>query len=409
MEKQASCESLSLLESPVIDNQDDEEVTLTDRAVMQSVQGQRRSTKEARLANMFKDDRYADCTVRVVHAESSEDFRVNRTILARSSDVLADIFFGQKPQKNEEDAAEEAHCLEGTSAAFQELLRTAYDLEPDINERNFVDIFRMAQTYEVYDLLDAVDIWMVRTAVSPLPALRAMNHAILTVSEGEEELNQMVGACLKTVASNLETLIDAEALLECSPPTLKLLVLQDYLRCDEEKLLLALVEWEKLHDSGMLQTIAPYMRYSVMSPEFFVDTVVPAGILQPGEVVELLSARTTSRPARGFPNAHLPRNKRPEHGGADDDEQSDSGTEATGSPLQSPLMSGGAWGQAIDPRFFIAANSTNSTSSTPLGSCDGVVVRSALQSARNAFKTSRCRDTPPVPRRPRCDGALRVR
>jgi hypothetical protein len=380
---------------------------------------------------MYRDERYADCTIHVIDdAEENwkeedtvskkrsqttksctipteEIFRVNKTVLARCSDVLGDLLFLSKPQAHESDSME----LEGTGVAFQELLRVAHDLEPEINDVNFVDVFRMAQKYEVYDLLDAVDVWMVKTAVSPFPALRAMDNAIMRVSENEEVLNQMVGACLKTVTMNLDTLIDADALLECSPTTLKVLVLQDYLRCDEEKFLLALIEWGKLNSKEVLQMIAPHLRYGVMSPEFFVDTVVPAGILQPGEVVELLSARTTSRPAKGFPNAHMPRNRRLEHWNDDD---LDSNSESTASPHPSPSMStAGAWGRAIDPRLFIAANS--STTSTPLSTCEGVVVRSALQSARNAFKSSRtCRDPPSIhssARRSRCDTAapLRVR
>merc|ERR1711988_1323153 len=61
---------------------------------------------------------------------------------------------------------------------------------------------------------------------------------------------------------------------------------------------------------GAMREILPHIRFNTMSPDFFVDKVVPSGVLNKKEIVELLSARTTGRPAPRFPEANLPRYRR---------------------------------------------------------------------------------------------------
>jgi len=125
--------------------------------------------------------------------------------------------------------------------------------------------------------------------------------------------------------------LGSNALQNCSPPTVLLLVQQDNLCCEEERLWIALLAWGRQQGeqkSNALKILAPYVRFNAMSSEFFVDSVVSSGVLEPSEVVELLSARTTGRPSKTFPGAHKPRTEISNKGNwkpalDDDDEDSD--------------------------------------------------------------------------------------
>eukprot|EP00929_Paragymnodinium_shiwhaense_P085016 TRINITY_DN45492_c0_g1_i3.p1 TRINITY_DN45492_c0_g1~~TRINITY_DN45492_c0_g1_i3.p1 ORF type:complete len:231 (-),score=60.36 TRINITY_DN45492_c0_g1_i3:61-753(-) len=150
----------------------------------------RKTAKGRRLAQMFKDERYADCTVRVGTAASSETFRTNRTLLARCSEVFGKMLFEQRPQA---DKDAEVHLPGCSAAAFRQLLRCAHDLEPAICEANFVEVFQLAQKYEVEELRDAVGDWMKMAAARPVTALRAIDAAASLAASLDEEVQPSKG------------------------------------------------------------------------------------------------------------------------------------------------------------------------------------------------------------------------
>lgn len=281
------------------------------------------------MSRMFDNERYADCTVRVGPAATCETFRANRTLLARCSDVFGKMFFEQRMQ---EECSAEVHIPDTTGEAFKELIRCSHDLEPEIHAINFVDVFRLAQKYDVEELRDAVIDWLKDSLAKPALALRALDAAEargVTVRAGgapaggkaaaaedvflgdamEDELSRMLDSCLQTVVAQAEVLLDAGALFGCSAATVALLVQQENLCCDEEHLWCNLMHWAEDQDGKeTLRAVAPYVRFNIMSSEFFVDEVVPTGVLEPREVVELLSSRATGRPTASFPDALLHRN-----------------------------------------------------------------------------------------------------
>lgn len=282
---------------------------------------------------MFNEERYCDLTVNVgLPNEKVECFRANRVLLARCSEVLGAILFG-----GTEGSSKEVHLPNCSAAAFQEILRCAYDLGPEISEVNFVDVYRAARSYEIEELQEALAEWMTGVTNSPGMALRALNaaearrkagsaalqkpaaenassaHAHNEDDDEEEELDAMLGCCLQSILGHAEALITGGGLLGCEPSTVELLTKQDSLNCSEETLWLGLLQWGETQPAGSLRQLAAHVRFNVMSSNFFVDNVVPSGVLEPGEVVELLSARTTGRPAESFPSADKKRRAESHH------------------------------------------------------------------------------------------------
>lgn len=283
-----------------------------------------RREKSLRLARMYGVDKFTDCTVCVGPAEASETFRANRVLLARCSDVL-----GHMLQK---ESSAEVRIPDCTGEAFKELVRCSYDIGPEIKATNFVDVFRLAQRYDVEDLREAVTDWIGNALANPALALRAVDAAQargVTTRRGgapgsssddagvsgnaarvEEELFHMLEGCLHSAAMRAEGLLDDGALFGCSAATVSLLVQQENLCCDEEHLWCSLMHWAG--DQGgrdALRSVLPHVRFNIMSSDFFVDDVVPAGVLEPVEVMELLSSRATGRPTPSFPDAALPRRR----------------------------------------------------------------------------------------------------
>eukprot|EP00929_Paragymnodinium_shiwhaense_P016883 TRINITY_DN12557_c0_g1_i1.p1 TRINITY_DN12557_c0_g1~~TRINITY_DN12557_c0_g1_i1.p1 ORF type:complete len:563 (-),score=117.74 TRINITY_DN12557_c0_g1_i1:54-1742(-) len=304
-----------------------------------------RSAKGARLARMFANpDRYADCVVVVGHGEAQRSVRVNRTLLARCSSKLGKLLF------QGDSAAAEVKLPQFSAEAFQQLLHCAHDMQPHVYEGNFVEVFKLAADFDVEDLLEALGNWMAEALVSPCLALRAIDAARLhglglqtadsssngqdvptarqnlglsapsTPDQTQEELTEFLQRCLLTAAQHCEVLLRAGAFCggterhqaadpgedggrRSAPETIAALLQHSCLSCDEEKLWLELVKWSEGQGCDTLRSLAPYMRFNVMSSEFFVDRVVPSGVLQPDEVVELLGSRATGRPAPRFPHA----------------------------------------------------------------------------------------------------------
>jgi hypothetical protein len=267
---------------------------------------------------MFGNDLYADCTVHVGLAESAESFRANRMLLARCSDVFAKLLFEQQTA----ESCVELHIQDCSSVAFRELLRSAHDLGPSISAQNFVDVFHLARAYEVEDLREAVSDWMLEALVDPAMALRALDAAQakgigpasdLECTSGDDisVLAPMLHDCLQTAALHCEDLLRTGDVIGCTVPTVSLLLQQDGLACDEEHLWMSLLQWAgQLADQSnieRLKSVTAFVRFNVMSSEFFVDHVVPSGALSQAEVVELLGARATGRPSRTFPDAHVHR------------------------------------------------------------------------------------------------------
>mmetsp|Transcript_89852 Transcript_89852/g.253395 ORF Transcript_89852/g.253395 Transcript_89852/m.253395 type:complete len:458 (+) Transcript_89852:96-1469(+) len=264
-------------------------------------------SKKERLANMYNDEKYSDCLVRVGPVGCEESFRANRTLLARCSEVFGKMFFEQCMQE-ERDA--EVHIADCSGVAFRALLQCAHDLEPVVDDKNFVEVFQLGRKYEVEELMVAVQRWMDEASSIPTMALRALDAAeSLSESIVEEEVAEMLAACINTVVSNGEELLDDDAFLSCTPWTLRRLLQQERFRCDEEHLWMSLVKWGKLQaeGEGSLRALTPFVRFNLMSPEFFVDNVVSAGILEDTQVVSLLSARATGREAVGFHDVDIPR------------------------------------------------------------------------------------------------------
>eukprot|EP00928_Gymnodinium_smaydae_P039307 TRINITY_DN26871_c0_g2_i2.p1 TRINITY_DN26871_c0_g2~~TRINITY_DN26871_c0_g2_i2.p1 ORF type:complete len:383 (+),score=85.49 TRINITY_DN26871_c0_g2_i2:206-1354(+) len=378
-----------------------------------------------------------------------------------------------KPTQGDGERTAELHIQDASGRAFLELLRCAHDLEPEISEENFIDVFRVARKFDVQELHEAIALWMLEATRFPPLALRALDAAHARergAAEGsekvvdEEELEEMLEACLHTVTLHFESLLEERALEGISARTLELLVRRSDLNCDEERLWLALVAWEERNktpvaegEDSVLRRLAPYLRFNVMSPEFFVDRVVPSGILEPAQVVGLLSARATARPAAGFPEAHLQRGAvlraRQWDVVRDEDSETDSATEVVpsmqqrlapgsssdlsdgngpsgsvagasrdaagvsreGSGRDSGLAAGGRQGSGaglgIDPRLFVAAAAAASTGDVAAGRAN------ALNSARNVAKTSHRRShadgsggsVPAVARRSRGDVSAKGR
>lgn len=359
-----------------------------------------RETKESRLAKMFNDEKFSDCVVQVGPVDGTkETFRVNRTVLARCSEVFGKMFF-------EDERREEVQIDDFSVPAFKELVRCAYDLIPEIHEENFAEVLRIARAYEVHELIEAVEDWMAAAELSPRLALRALDGALNAESRSgiENDLDELIEICLNVVANNFENLLDHGVLKGCSPKALITLVQRDNLCCDEESLWLALVAWDEIHQKpGVLQSLAPYLRYNVMRPAFFVDSVVPVGVLQPNEVVELLSSRTTRRPAASFPCAHIPRRPRgtppiqARIKDDDDDSRSSSFERESSAGAGLVVHGGGVWGNnVVDPRMFVSVASLSSIASSSNAAGEHIAARAtALSSARNNFKSRR--DTTPVP------------
>jgi len=296
-----------------------------------------RTAKQKRLIRMYDNEKYADCTIRVGPIGQCHAFYANRTLLARCSEVFGVMLFEQQMQ---EERNAEVHIPDCSESAFRELLRCAHDMEPDVDEANFVEIFHLARKYDVEELFDAVGDWMLEAAASPLLALKAVDAAQASgvtpqsLKRGgsssscagpvsnEEALEHMLDGCLRTVLLYPEVILETDGLHGLSLATMLLLVQQDGLSLCEEQLWWALLKWGQevsVEDrTASLCELLPHLRFTVMSSEFFVDHVVPSGILQPTEVVDLLSARTTGRPARMFPQAHVQRT-----GWQEDDDNSD--------------------------------------------------------------------------------------
>lgn len=267
--------------------------------------GQRRqSSKMEALAQMFGDERYTDCVVHAGPSDAVETFSANRTLLARCSPVFGKMLFEQRLiERNGEIFIEDCG-----GSAFRQLIRCSHDLEAEVSETNFVEVFQLARKYDVDELLQATRKWMDEAAACPVAALKALNAAERYIgSTVEEELAAVLENCLQTVLSHGEALLEDDSFLSCSLPTMLRLLQQECFCCDEEHLWLALARWAPKHADGSLKEVLPYVRFNVMSPEFFVDSVVPMSILDDGQVVELLSARATRRLAASFMNADMPR------------------------------------------------------------------------------------------------------
>lgn len=262
------------------------------------------SAKQQRLVQMFGDERYTDCVIHAGAEGAVEIFRANRTLLARCSMVFGKMLFEQTMRERDG----EIHIADCNGSAFRQLLRCSHDLEPEITEANFVEVFQLARKYDVEELLQAARDWMAIASTTPAAALRALDaaecHAGSTV---EEELAEVLNCCLQTVLSNGEALLDDSAFLECALPTMLRLLQQECFCCDEERLWLSLTRWVQRQPEGALRSVVPHVRFNVMSPEFFVDKVVPTAVLDDQQVVELLSARVTRRSTPSFPNADMPR------------------------------------------------------------------------------------------------------
>lgn len=269
------------------------------------VGGDGTSSKQRRLAEMFGNDYYTDCVVYAGPSGAEELFRANKTLLARSSVVFGKMLFEQPMQERGGGEIRIADC---SGAAFRQLLRCCYDLTPEISEENFVEVFQLARKYDVEELFQSVREWMAAAVASPEWALRALDRAeAYSGSVVEEELAEVLEACLRTVSCHGEALLEDASMLGCSMSTMLRLLRQECFRCDEERLWLSLVRWAEKQSPDALRTVVPYVRFNVMSPEFFVDRVVPAGVLDDKQVVELLSARVTRRTPPSFPSADMPR------------------------------------------------------------------------------------------------------
>eukprot|EP00929_Paragymnodinium_shiwhaense_P108443 TRINITY_DN74767_c0_g1_i1.p1 TRINITY_DN74767_c0_g1~~TRINITY_DN74767_c0_g1_i1.p1 ORF type:complete len:447 (-),score=55.35 TRINITY_DN74767_c0_g1_i1:29-1369(-) len=271
---------------------------------------QPRTAKQMLLADMLWDDSFTDCVVLVDSARPSEariKKRANRTLLARCSDVLDEILFSQaRPARNDLTSAEFelAGCSE---AAFRELQRCAYDIEPVIEDKNFVEVFRFSKKYMVDELSEAVLAFLDTAASSATFSLRVLDAALVAGAETDDELAPRLHACLSAAVQYGETLLESGALLTCAQATILTILQHEKFNCLEENLWHMLIQWQETRPPGALRQIVPYLRFNTMSPNFFVDTVVPSGVLEAKEVVELLSARTTGRPAPRFPQANVPR------------------------------------------------------------------------------------------------------
>eukprot|EP00927_Polykrikos_kofoidii_P045798 TRINITY_DN39920_c0_g1_i1.p1 TRINITY_DN39920_c0_g1~~TRINITY_DN39920_c0_g1_i1.p1 ORF type:complete len:465 (+),score=83.28 TRINITY_DN39920_c0_g1_i1:46-1440(+) len=391
---------------------------------------QPRSAKEHVLAKMYADvEKFADITVQIggdTENSTSEatTFRANRTLLARCSEVLASDLFDQRSGDWERDSV--IHLRDCSVAAFEELLRCAHDIEPDVTEDNFLEVFQLARKYEVEELLCAVVDYLLEAAASPAGALRVLEAAqrdnalaglTLTAPAGadagsggedgsgaispEQELVQLLHRCLDTVAWHFESLLDSGALVDCSSATVALLTRQEHLCCDEERLWTELLRWSERQELGALRDLAPHIRFNTMSSDFFVDRVVPSGALDSKEVVDLLSARTTGRPARSFPEADIPRESRDLRASCEpspptlEDEEGESAGESAGygiapsSSRQLPVASSGA---ATPMSIASAAGPSGyraSQADTLLAAAAAAATR--LSEARNASRRRRSR------------------
>eukprot|EP00927_Polykrikos_kofoidii_P065575 TRINITY_DN61311_c0_g1_i1.p1 TRINITY_DN61311_c0_g1~~TRINITY_DN61311_c0_g1_i1.p1 ORF type:complete len:472 (-),score=75.17 TRINITY_DN61311_c0_g1_i1:276-1691(-) len=263
------------------------------------------SSKQLRLAQMWDDERYSDCIVRVGPPGEEETFRANRTLLARCSEVFGKMLFEQAML---EERDSEVHISDCSTVAFTQMLRCSHDLDPEITEKNFVEVFQLARKYNVAELFDAVTYWMADAASSPTTALRALDAAGgLSGSTIEEEVADMLDNCIQTVVSNFEALLEDTAFLSCTTTTMARLLCQEFLCCEEEHLWLSLLRWSEHQPEGNLKLLTKHLRFNVMSPEFFVDRVVPVAVLEDKEVVELLCARATGRSSGIFQDADVPR------------------------------------------------------------------------------------------------------
>lgn len=263
------------------------------------------TAKQQRLAQMFDNEQYTDCVICVGLNGTEETFRANKTLLARCSVVFGKMFFEQQMR----ESGGEVRIADCSVGAFKQLLRCSYDLPPELSEDNFVEVFQIARKYEVEELLMAAREWMALVVTCPSAAIRALDSAeAFAGSTVEEELAEVIEGCLRTVTFHGEAVLDDDALLDCGLPTMLRLLRQECFRCDEERLWLTLVRWaERQPQKDALRMLVPYLRFNVMSPEFFVDRVVPEGVLDDTQVVELLCARITRRCAPSFSSADMPR------------------------------------------------------------------------------------------------------
>ena len=268
-------------------------------------------------------DKEALCDVTFIAGPDQIEFRANRFLFAAISDVFQAMLYGSMAESRPDSTV----LIPDIDAdAFGVVRDFAYCKIPKINIKNVVAISQIAQKYQI-STLSPVCNHHFASYLDEQSICTMINDAV------NAHLSVLISSCTNAIKERLgyhaENIIKSDGFLKMGVPAMSLFLQIDELRIKEEDLWRALLKWSghradsekeksvipfpensnsspkrrKLNDGSRdtnnnenhpsdmsaLKAICPFIRFGLMSGEYFVRRVKPTGCLSDKEMLEISS------------------------------------------------------------------------------------------------------------------------
>ena len=271
-------------------------------------------------------DKEALCDVTFIVGADQIEFRANRFVFAAISDVFQAMLYGSMAESRPDSTV----LIPDIDAdAFGVVRDFAYCKIPKINIKNVVAIAQIAQKYQI-STLSPVCNHHFASYLNEESICTMLNDTV------NAHLSVLISSCTNAIKERLgyyaENIIKSDGFLKMGVPAMSLFLQIDQLRIKEEDLWRALLKWSdhraesekeksvipfpensdsspkrrKLNDGSrdnsnkednvsgasyesILKAICPFIRFGLMSGEYFVRRVKPTGCLSDKEMLEISS------------------------------------------------------------------------------------------------------------------------
>eukprot|EP01083_Nonionella_stella_P073030 197181_1 len=260
------------------------------------------------------------CDVTFVVGKEETEFDANKTIVASCSPVLKNLLFWCFEKDESKEPNQQVKLQQSDPIAFEAMLKFAYCINPGLQPNNVIKVRKMAQKYGITRnetvLSKLCDEYVTQN-------ISVSNCCLLF----DEAVKSKMSTCIQTVqklmeqnqlAGNAHAIVFSKGFCHMSLEAMQLFLQLDCLQMSEEKLWEAVLRWvayqarsqlnddnASLNDSTeiesvqvrdktmesrkkLLQQICPFVRFGLMTANYFVTKVKEENCLTTKDIADIL-------------------------------------------------------------------------------------------------------------------------
>lgn len=182
------------------------------------------------ISSMYLNPEYADVHFTFPNDDHTEEVPAHRNILATVSPVFSRMFYG--PLKE----GDTVKIDDSNAGAFKEFLQIIYLPEIKLSTKNFEEVIRLADKYDMVGSLGAC----IEYLESQVTSENAVMVYQLAISHENVKLRQF---CETIIMISTKDVLKSDAFLQCEQNVVEQILQMDKLECNEIELFVACMKW----------------------------------------------------------------------------------------------------------------------------------------------------------------------